>query len=423
MKHRANDRQSTVAGTRARRAFVAVALALALLPTPAFDRVVLPDRGTLAQEEPTAASPGAELLTEAAPSPTATPTAEPTATPAPEPADTSVPPETPIVETPTEPAPSVPTETPPPMATATPSPTGTATPAGRSTAVPSGTVAAANAQASEPKAAASSGGETDISPNRSDRAAPGATVSYVHTVTNKDHRSADYKNITASSSHGWTVELLDANGVKPLIDHNGDGIPDTGRLGRKEGTRIVVRVTLPADAPAGVKDKTTVMAASALSSSRTSRDTATDTTTVTRVLTLEMGATEVDFGQIAADGRLDGAAPGVTSEVDDRGAYYVKEQAILVVVTANVPWTGSCAAAENRGTATGITIAGGRLQWRLNGTTNWTPFPSTRARASDVCFPHRALGTNSYVYDVRVRVERTDAAGTFRSTLRFTANP
>jgi hypothetical protein len=404
-----------------RRVLPGLVLTIALLPWQGFFPVAMPDRGTLAQEKSAAASPSVERPPEVTPSPTEIPTAEPTATPSSEATVTLAPSEKPT-ETPTESATSVPVETPAPTATATPSPTETVAPAAQSTSTPSAPAAAVNAQANEPRSAAATNGGTGISPNHSERVAPGVAVTYLHTVTNKG-RSADFKNITAASQHHWPVELLEADGVTALTDHTGDRIPDTGRLARGQKTRIYVRVTVPANAPAGVKDKTTVMAASALFNNRGSEDVATDTTTVTRVLTLEMGTTEVDFGLIAADGRLDGAAPGVTSQVDDRGAFYVKEEAIRVVMTANVPWTGSCVAAENSGTAAGVTIAGGRLQWRLNGTTDWTPFPSTTSGAAEFCFPSRELGTNTYVYDVRLRVERTDAPGTFRSTLTFTASP
>jgi hypothetical protein len=402
MKTRPNDRKPMVAGTRVRQAFVVLALTLALLPMQDFFPVAKPNSGTLAQEEPAAASPGAERLPEPTPSPTQTPIDEAT--------DTRDPSETP-------------TETPTATATVVPSATASPVPAGLATSSPSVSWAAEEAQASKQRSVSSKDGGTDISPNHSsERAAPGATITYLHDVTNRG-RTADYKNVTATSSQHWTVELLDADGVTPLTDHNSDGIPDTGRLTRGEKTRIVVRVTVPANAPAGTKDKTTVTAASALFSSRTSEDTATDTTTVNRVLALELSTTEVDFGQIAPDGGLDGAAPEVTSQVDDRGAYYVKEQAIQVVVTASVPWTGSCAAAENSGTATDVIIADGRLEWRLSGTTDWTPFPTTDSGATDACFPFPAIGTNTYVYDVRLRVERTDAPGTFRSTVTFTADP
>jgi hypothetical protein len=110
---------------------------------------------------------------------------------------------------------------------------------------------------------------------------------------------------------------------------------------------------------------------------------------------------------------------GVTSQVDDQGAYYVMPGAFAVTVSSNAPWNGSCLAAENSGTATDVQIAAERLEWRLAGTTAWTPFsPSEGA-----CFPSRAPGTTTYVYDVRLRIERSDGAGTFRTVVTFAATP
>jgi hypothetical protein len=397
--------------TRVRRAFAALALTLAVLSAPVVLPPAVPGRKVLAQEEWPVASPIAEPPSEEVPTPE--PTSEPT--------ETSVPAENPPAS-PTTPPMAEPTEAPTATAPAVPVGIAAATPPGRATAVPSAQAAAKGSQAGEPRSATATDGGTGITPDRSRQVAPNTTVNYSHTVTNRG-RSTDYKNITATSSNRWTVELLDADGITPLTDHNGDGIPDTGPLARHQKSRIVVRVTVPAAAPAGVKDETTVTAASALFKSRTSEDTATDRTKVSRVLTLNLDTTEVDLGQIAGDGRLDGVAPGVTSEVDDQGAYYVKEQAIRVIVTASVPWSGSCVAAENSGTATDVTVANGRLQWRLSGTTDWTAFPATDSDATDGCFPSPALGTTTYVYDVRLRVERADGPGTFRSTVTFTVSP
>ena len=146
---------------------------------------------------------------------------------------------------------------------------------------------------------------------------------------------------------------------------------------------------------------------------------AVDTTTVDRVLTVTVGTSEVAFGVVAADGRLDGVTAGVTSQVDDLGSYYVVPSAFAVTVSSNAPWDGSCVAAENSGTATGVQVAAGRLEWRLAGTSTWTPFSPNGGS----CFPSPAPGTTTFVYDVRLRVERTDGAGTFRTVITFAADP
>jgi hypothetical protein len=114
---------------------------------------------------------------------------------------------------------------------------------------------------------------------------------------------------------------------------------------------------------------------------------------------------------------------GVTSVVDERGAFYVQEGAIRVVVESSAPWTGACAAEENDGSATGVRVAEGRLERRLRGTTEWAPFPPAGGDASSACFPVAEIGTAVYVYDVRLRVEWADAPGTFRSRVAFWVVP
>lgn len=68
---------------------------------------------------------------------------------------------------------------------------------------------------------------------------------------------ADTYNLTVSSSNlpaGSVVEFLRADGVTPILDSNGDGIPDTGSLAAGASLPIVVKVRFPAsvtNAPVG----------------------------------------------------------------------------------------------------------------------------------------------------------------------------
>ena len=60
---------------------------------------------------------------------------------------------------------------------------------------------------------------------------------------------ADTYNLTVSSSNlpaGSVVEFLRADGVTPILDSNGDGIPDTGSLAVGASLPIVVKVRFPA---------------------------------------------------------------------------------------------------------------------------------------------------------------------------------
>jgi hypothetical protein len=269
-------------------------------------------------------------------------------------------------------------------------------------------------QRTEAAAIPSAGESTTIKPNRKGRTDPGTTVKYAHTVSNGPRRP-DVKNVTAVSNQGWPVALLAADGVTPLTDHNGDGIPDTGQMNRRGVEQIVVAVTVPAGAPAGIQDITTVTAISAESTNPRAAATVQDKTTVNRVLSLMIDTPEVSFGEVSADGALDPAIPGLSSVTDADGAYYVRDAALQVEVTSNAPWTGTCLAAENSGTATSVTIAGGRLEWRPAGASAWTSFTTN----SISCLPSFPLGTTTFVYDLRLRVEQTDGAGTFTSVVTF----
>jgi hypothetical protein len=138
-------------------------------------------------------------------------------------------------------------------------------------------------------------------------------------------------------------------------------------------------------------------------------------------LTLTVVGEAVSFGRVSATGELDPAIAGLSSQVDERGAFYVLPGAVTVTVTAGVPWTGACRAQEQVGTAPTVTVAGGRLEWRLAGTGAWTPFAP--GVADPACFPRPEIGTRTFDYDLRLRIEAADPPGTFRTVLVFAAVP
>jgi hypothetical protein len=139
------------------------------------------------------------------------------------------------------------------------------------------------------------------------------------------------------------------------------------------------------------------------------------------LLTLAVAGEAVSFGRVSATGALDPAIPGLTRTTDASGASYVLADAVAVTVTAGAAWSGGCRAIENAGSAAAVTIAGGRLEWRLVGTTAWAPFAT--ASSDHTCFPRPGAGTRTYVYDLRLRVEATDPPGTFQTVLVFEATP
>jgi hypothetical protein len=247
-------------------------------------------------------------------------------------------------------------------------------------------------------------------------AEPGTIVAFRHDLGNLGP-DAEPKFITATSPAGWPVVVLAADGTTPLDDEDGDGAPETAPIPAGQSMEIVVQVTVPIDQPAGEVGVVIVTAGSAQVQDPENVVSVQDVVTVDAVVTLTVDSTEVDFGRVAADGRLAGAAPGVTSEVDQGGAYYVLTGAFSVTVTSNAPWTGTCLATQDDGTAPDSWIAVGRLEWRLAGMTTWTPFSTTGM----ACFPAHPTGTTVFVYDVRLRLERTDDAGTFRAIVTFAA--
>ena len=73
------------------------------------------------------------------------------------------------------------------------------------------------------------------------------------TVTNKQLIS-DYIDITiASAPNNWTIEILQDNGIFPLMDSpgDGDGIPDSGLLGPEQSLQFKIGVNVPSSPPVG----------------------------------------------------------------------------------------------------------------------------------------------------------------------------
>ncbi len=82
---------------------------------------------------------------------------------------------------------------------------------------------------------------------------PGEVVLFKNVVTNIGDIPDTY-NVTLGTSNypaGTTFQLFKADGVTPLADSNGDGIPDTGVLVPGASIDVIVRVRLPATAVGG----------------------------------------------------------------------------------------------------------------------------------------------------------------------------
>lgn len=78
----------------------------------------------------------------------------------------------------------------------------------------------------------------------------GSTVKYTQTVFNTGN-STDVVNLSAALGTfpaGTTFKFFAADGLTPLIDNNGDGIPDTGPIAASGSVQIVLAATLPSPA-------------------------------------------------------------------------------------------------------------------------------------------------------------------------------
>ncbi|UCG70195.1 MAG: hypothetical protein JSV09_04030, partial [Thermoplasmata archaeon] len=105
----------------------------------------------------------------------------------------------------------------------------------------------------------------NIGPDQFQIGVPGMTISFVLSVTNRNNVD-DVIDITYSSIKGWSVQLLQADGLTPLTDTETgpaqDGIPDTGIVGPYSLVQIVVNVSIPFGIPGGVSEYTTILATS-----------------------------------------------------------------------------------------------------------------------------------------------------------------
>lgn len=234
-------------------------------------------------------------------------------------------------------------------------------------------------------------------------AAQNAPTATIGTPQTAEATSSPEKTATTEPTAAATLDLAPTSTPEPISppEPTADGhVPRSGRTA--EGT--ATQTSDPADGlPTAQPEKDAVPGSSEAP------------------LTLSVAAKEVSFGKVSATGELDPAIAGLSSETDEHGASYVLADAVVVTVTAGVPWTGACEAQENAGTATTVAVSAGRLEWRLAGTTTWTPFSPSGLDSG--CFPSPDLGTRTFVYDLRLRVDADDPAGSFQTVLVFTVEP
>jgi hypothetical protein len=82
----------------------------------------------------------------------------------------------------------------------------------------------------------------------------GSSVDFTNTIRN-DGNATDEMNVlldgTSTIPGTWTVLFFQADGVTPLVDNGGDGMPDVGPLAVGASINVVVRLVIPGNQPAG----------------------------------------------------------------------------------------------------------------------------------------------------------------------------
>ena len=134
-------------------------------------------------------------------------------------------------------------------------------------------------------------------------AAPGSTVSFTNVVTNSGN-GIDTFNMTLGANNfpaGTTFQLFKSDGVTPLVDTNSDGKPDTGPLAAGATYNVILKATLPPNAP-------TTATASTVSKTATSVFDPTKSATTTDTLSAISGA-KADLTNNTATGPGFGPGP------------------------------------------------------------------------------------------------------------------
>lgn len=123
----------------------------------------------------------------------------------------------------------------------------------------------------------------------------GATVSFPNVVTNTGN-GTDSFDITIGTSTfpaGTTFTLFQSDGLTPLVDTNGTGIPDTGPLAAGASYTVVLKAVLPGGATGGPY---TVQKIATSKADATKTATAVDTLTAITASTVDLTANSTGVG-------------------------------------------------------------------------------------------------------------------------------
>jgi uncharacterized repeat protein (TIGR01451 family) len=178
---------------------------------------------------------------------------------------------------------------------------------------------------------------------------PGATVSFLNTIKNTG-TGTDTFNITLSAGNfpaGTSFVLYKSDQVTPLIDTNGDGIPDTGPLAAGASYSVYVKAVLPATA-AGTGPFTVNKTATSITDA-TKTATAADTLTAITAASVDV----TNNAQIGGTG-VKGVGPGPEATAQVTNTTNPGTTTTFIVVVNN---TGPIADSYNLGASTVSTFA------------------------------------------------------------------
>jgi len=126
----------------------------------------------------------------------------------------------------------------------------------------------------------------DLWPDQTDTLLPDSSVLYTLFVKNLGNYP-DTFDVEFAADSGWGVEILDSAGLNPLLDHNGNGLPDTGPLDPDSIFSFSVKVTAPPDIPSGTQVLTVLSVRSSIDT--TARDFVNLTSVIGPWARLELG--------------------------------------------------------------------------------------------------------------------------------------
>ncbi|TES91071.1 MAG: T9SS type A sorting domain-containing protein [Candidatus Cloacimonadota bacterium] len=92
------------------------------------------------------------------------------------------------------------------------------------------------------------GGALEVFPDQDGWTDPAVPYQYTLTIANTGVYEDVVDITTLGTTPGWTCTLYDSTGTNPLIDHNGNGIPDVDSVMAGDSVNFVVEITPPVTA-------------------------------------------------------------------------------------------------------------------------------------------------------------------------------